>query len=283
LMVDTTRVVHASSFLRFISGGNLPSDARVAIVGAGQSAGEVVRYLLQRNDVTQISVVGHRHLFTQTDDNPFVNDLYTYPRSLDFLRLSEGEQMRLLADLRNTNFSAISKDVLREIYNLTFADRVRGRDRLRLFSYGEITSVDSTSSGLRLMIKSRDVPSPPITLEVDLLVCATGFRNTRHLALLNSVQPKTEDRDVSVSDCFEVMLGVAGSQRSVPCGPRIFLMNHSPESRGPTENTLAGLAERAALVGDALQSGRRGLMNNRTPISVRGALRHDSVIQPEEQ
>jgi L-ornithine N5-oxygenase len=78
--------------------------ARVAVVGAGQSAGEIACYPLRRPDVAEISAIGRRHLFTQTDNNPFVNDLHTYPGPLEFPGLPIEGRRRLLSDFRNTSF-----------------------------------------------------------------------------------------------------------------------------------------------------------------------------------
>lgn len=255
LAVDTDRVVHSNRFLHCVDEGRLKRDARVAVVGGGQSAGEIVRYLLRRPDVAEITVIGRRHLFTQTDDNPFVNDLYTYPRSLEFAGLPDEGRRRFLCDIKNTNFSSVTQDVLRDIYGLVFEDRTWGRDRLRLCSYTEIVSVGKNADGLRLEIKASG--HAPAICDFDLLVCATGFTNNRHLKLLRPLGLGAQDRDIPVNGSFEVELDFPARPRRGLTGPRLFLMNHSLRTRGPTEHTLAGLAERAGVVADALDAGYR--------------------------
>ncbi|RAZ71785.1 SidA/IucD/PvdA family monooxygenase [Mesorhizobium atlanticum] len=256
LAVDPGRVVHSNFFLSHANEGMINANARVAVVGSGQSAGEIVRFLLQHREVSEVVVVCRRHLFEQTDDNPFVNDFYTYPHSLKFAKLPPEDRNRFLTDTRNTNFSTVTKDVLKSIYDLRFEDQVCGRDRLRLFPYTEITAAKRVENSLRLHLRGIGSRQDLTTLEVDLLVCATGFSNRRHLSFLQPLQPRTEDAGLVIDESFEVGLGQTAELRRSGPRPRIFLMNHSFGLRGLTEHTLGGLAERAAVVAKALQNGR---------------------------
>ncbi|KUM25723.1 hypothetical protein AU467_25095 [Mesorhizobium loti] len=255
LAVDPGRVVHSNFFLSHANQGMINANARVAVVGSGQSAGEIVKFLLQHREVSEVVVVGRRHLFEQTDDNPFVNDFYTYPHSLKFAKLPPEDRNRFLTDTRNTNFSTVTKDVLKCIYDLRFEDQICGRDRLRLLPYTEITAARRVENSLRLHLRGIGSRQDLTTLEVDLLVCATGFSNRRHLSFLQPLQPRIEDAGLVIDESFEVgLVQTAELRRSGP-RPRVFLMNHSFGLRGPTEHTLGGLAERAAVVAKALQDG----------------------------
>ncbi|BCM17565.1 SidA/IucD/PvdA family monooxygenase [Mesorhizobium sp. J8] len=255
LAVDPGRVVHSNFFLSHANEGMINANARVAVVGSGQSAGEIVRFLLQHREVSEVIVVGRRRLFEQTDDNPFVNDFYTYPHSLKFAELPLEDRKRFLSDTRNTNFSTVTKDILKDIYDLRFEDQVCGRDRLKLFAYSEITAARPLENGLRLDLCGIGGGPAPTTVEIDLLVCATGFSNRRHLSFLQPLQPRMEDADVSVDESFEVGLDRMAELHRLGPSPRVFLMNHSFGLRGLTEHTLGGLAERAAVVAEALQDG----------------------------
>ncbi|RNJ42732.1 hypothetical protein B5V01_22210 [Mesorhizobium erdmanii] len=255
LAVDSGRVVHSNFFLSHANEGMINANARIAVVGSGQSAGEIVRFLLQHREVSEVIVVGRRHLFEQTDDNPFVNDFYTYPHSLKFAELPLEDRKRFLSDTRNTNFSTVTKDVLKSIYDLRFEDQACGRDRLRLFPYTEITAAKRLENGLRLDLRGIGGRPDSTTLEIELLVCATGFSNRRHLSFFQLLQPRMEDADVVVDESFEVGLDQMPESCFTGPRPRVFLVNHSFGLRGLTEHTLGGLAERAAVVAKALQDG----------------------------
>lgn len=253
LDIESPLVIHSNTFLLRMEKEQLRPEMRIAIVGSGQSAGEITRYLLQQQTVSEVIVIGRRHLFGQTDDNPFVNDIYTHPRALKFHSLPSERRKKFLSELRHTNFSTVTRDVLQDIYALAFKDRIYGRDRLKLYSHTEIAEVESLGHKLRLKLRSLDCAQERKSCEVDFLVCATGFSNTRPTALIKSLQPLMEEGKSVVNSSFEALLEREPNALCFSSKPRVFLMNHALDVHGPTEHTLAGLAERAAVVAKELQ------------------------------
>ncbi|MDJ0628808.1 MAG: SidA/IucD/PvdA family monooxygenase [Rhodobacter sp.] len=213
-------------------------DLRVAVVGAGQTAGELIQNLMRMENVSDILSLSRGFLFRQTDDNPFVNDLYTFNGMRKMRDDAPIRRRALMAELSNSNYAAVTSDILQDIYRLNFEDSLNDRQRLRLQSHSEVLEVSKVSEGLRLVI--RDGLGNRQVETVDLLVACTGFRNSRHLDLLAPLDLRLND---------DGQIAVNQNYRVEGTGPQsgIFLVNHATDT-ALAEHTLGGLAGRAELI-----------------------------------
>ncbi|PKE28616.1 hypothetical protein CWS43_21555 [Rahnella sp. AA] len=245
LLSESKQIIHSSQFLNRTSAKALSAESHVVIVGRGQSAGEIIRFLLEKTDVGKVSVISRDFLFKSTDANPFVNDIYTYPRAIDFFSYDIAGRKNMLSGLRNTNYATVTDDVLSAIYEQTFSDRIDQRQRLYLYPYSLIKAAEEQANKIAITLQQTQPDKTAVTITADLIVCATGFENTLHKSLINSLKPECIDDDLVVKDDFSVQFGA-------PASPDIFLINHSQAQHGPTEHTLAGISERGKVIGDAL-------------------------------
>jgi len=243
LLSESQQIIHSSQFLNKTSAEALSADSHVVIVGRGQSAGEIIRFLLEKTAVGKVSVISRDFLFKSTDANPFVNDIYTYPRARDFFSYDMAGRKNMLSGLRNTNYATVTDDVLSAIYEQTFTDRIDQRQRLYLYPYSLIEGVEEQTN--KIAVTLQQTQSEKTTMTADLIVCATGFENTLHKSLIRPLQPEYINDDLVVRDDFSVQFVSAASAD-------IFIINHSQAQHGPTEHTLAGISERGKVVGDAL-------------------------------
>ena len=76
-------------------------------------------------------------LFRQADDNPFVNELHTFNGVRSVRNLPLNRRRALMAELSDTNYSAVTSDILQNIYRMTFKKLLNDRSRLRLQSHSE--------------------------------------------------------------------------------------------------------------------------------------------------
>ncbi|MCW2107077.1 UNVERIFIED_ORG: lysine/ornithine N-monooxygenase [Rahnella aquatilis] len=245
LLSESQQIIHSSQFLNKTSAEALSTESHVVIVGRGQSAGEIIRFLLEKTAVGKVSVISRDFLFKSTDANPFVNDIYTYPRAMDFFSYDMVERKNMLSGLRNTNYATVTDDVLSAIYEQTFSDRIDQRQRLYLYPYSLIEGVEEQTNKIAVTLQQTQSEKITTTMMADLIVCATGFENTLHKSLIRPLQPEYINDDLVVRDDFSV-------QFVSPASADIFIINHSQAQHGPTEHTLAGISERGKVIGDAL-------------------------------
>ena len=103
-----------------------------AVVGAGQSAAEVVGHLHQRFADLPVHAVFSRYGYSPSDDTPFANRIFD-PEAVDaYYDAPQEFKDELMHYHRNTNYSAVDPDLIAELYRRFYAERVRGKPRLQI-------------------------------------------------------------------------------------------------------------------------------------------------------
>jgi len=148
---------------------------RVMVVGAGQSAAEAVAYLHRSFPETEVCAVFARYGYSPADDSPYANRIFD-PEAVGVYFNAPPEVKRMLFDYhRNTNYSAVDLDVIDALYQQEYQERVQGRRRLRILNASRLREVIPGPEGLEVGVEF--LPTGVVTtLEVDLLVYATGYR-----------------------------------------------------------------------------------------------------------
>lgn len=244
--IDHFRVFHSGELLPRTESAHFPPDGTYVVLGAGQSAGEVARYLLGRSRRARVHVISKGYLFRQIDDNPFVNDLYSDTSARQFFGLAEKVHRRRLSELMNTNYGVVDSTAIRDLYRLAFDRKVSGQGGLTLHSYSKLDRVEPLDTLLRVVIADLDGDSNESVEDVSAVVCATGYQNSRLRDLVGDLLPKADGcaKATELDEFFEVKL-----ER----GRGLFALNHGHSTHGLTEGTMTGLAHRAQRIGDRLE------------------------------
>jgi L-ornithine N5-oxygenase len=165
------RVVHFTDYLHAI--GTCPKDTPIAVVGASQSAVEILNDLLARG-YTAIRSIHRSFSYRLKDTSPFSDEVY-FPEFVDYYhQLAPAQRAQLDAQLRPTNYSSVDADVLDALYQRLYELRLCGKEPLRILRSTQIeeSSVSTDSIVLKLRELHTGVPSE---LQVGLVILATGF------------------------------------------------------------------------------------------------------------
>lgn len=167
------RVFHLTEYLSRIAQMSL-SGAHVAVVGASQSAVEILLDLMRRDEDVRISAVHRAYGFRLKDTSPFSNHVY-FPEFIDYFYESSPPSRRSLAkQLRPTNYSSADADVLHELYVRLYEERLDGRQRVTLRNNTDIDAVED--HGDRITLRTREIHRDELgELDVDAVILATGF------------------------------------------------------------------------------------------------------------
>lgn len=188
------RVWHSLDFLRRVE--DLPEDLtprRFVVVGAGQSAAEVVEYLHRRFESAEVCSVFARYGYAPSDDTPFANRIFD-PEAVDvYYAAGEAVKRQLFDYHRNTNYSVVDEDLIKELYRREYQEKVQGHQRLRVLNASRVVSVRPLAAGN----DGRDADGPAVQVEVeflptserttlaaDAIVYATGYQPADSLAVL---------------------------------------------------------------------------------------------------
>jgi L-ornithine N5-oxygenase len=170
------RIFHATRYLRGIRALEAKAVSRIAVVGGSQTAGEIVLDLVRRVPHGQILNFVRGFGYRLKDTSPFSEEAYL-PGFVDyFFRASEESKKQLMAELRGTNYSSADEDVVRDLYELIYEDRLDGRERISILSNREILAVDIGAEGIVLTSRERHTGETQIDA-VDAVILATGFRD----------------------------------------------------------------------------------------------------------
>lgn len=168
---DNTKVVHLTQYLDAIF--DLPKNSSVAVLGASQSAVEILLDLAGR-DVVDIHSVYRSYSIRLKDTSPFSDEVY-FPEYTDYYHGLNHENRTLLdKQTRQTNYSSCDGDILNELYVKIYEDKLRGGCRFNMHRNTEIESIESEGGKIRLLLNEKYLNEKK-SINVDLLVLATGF------------------------------------------------------------------------------------------------------------
>lgn len=171
---ESARLWHSHTLLNDLTTLNSTAPTRFAVVGAGQSAAEVVGYLHGAYPQAQVHAIFARYGYSVADDNPYANRIFDPSAVDDFYGADQPLRQRLLDYHRSTNYSAVDPQLLEDLYSREYSERVAGNRRLIMHNASEITGTQEYPDRVRLQI-SHLASHAQQTLDCDAVVYATGY------------------------------------------------------------------------------------------------------------
>lgn len=233
---ESVRCFHNHQFLFHLAEMPAPTHQRFVVVGAGQSAAEVVQYLHGKYPAAEVHNVFGRFGYSPADDSPYANRIFD-PGTVDELHAAPREERERLLELhRGTNYSVVDPDLIAEIYATEYRERVTGRRRLFMRRASEVVGVDETATGIEVQVRS-GLDGLTDTLVCDAVVLATGFAAAPVAPLLGDLAPadtplRHVDRDYRLPTSADV-------------GGGIYLQGGTEKTHGITASLLSNSAVRA--------------------------------------
>ncbi|RZU52380.1 L-ornithine N5-oxygenase [Krasilnikovia cinnamomea] len=170
------QAAHTSRFLPAIADLDRDFAGTLAVVGASQSAIEVILDLMGRFPAARIVNVMSGYGYRLKDTSPFSEEVY-FPEFVDYYyRASEDGKQRLRDLLRPTNYSAADRDVIDTLYLKMYEDELDGRQRVTMRGNRLITAAHQDGAGVTLDLTER-ITGEQEQLTVDRVVLATGYRD----------------------------------------------------------------------------------------------------------
>ncbi|MFD9678995.1 lysine N(6)-hydroxylase/L-ornithine N(5)-oxygenase family protein [Rhodococcus sp. NPDC059969] len=230
------RCFHNHQFLFHLQ--NLPElrHQRFVVLGAGQSAAEVVQYLHRHYPNAEVHSVFSRYGYSPADDSPYANRIFD-PSTVDELHAATPEQReRLLSLHKGTNYSVVDIELINELYTTEYQEIVRGKRRLFMRKASYITNVIEGQDGIDVSVRST-LDGVTDTLSCDAVVLATGFTPMPLREILGDLAPVGDSatevaRDYRLTTKPEVRAG-------------IYLQGGTEKTHGLTASLLSNVAVRA--------------------------------------
>jgi L-ornithine N5-oxygenase len=224
-----------------------PPPVRFAVVGAGQSAAEVTKYLHDNFPHAEVCGVFSRYGYSPSDDSPFANRVFD-PAAVDHYYGASPEVKQLILDYHaNTNYSVVDTDLIEELYRRTYQEKVLGTQRLRLFNVSRVVETIETEVGVRATVESLTTQEKTV-LDCDVLVYATGYRPNDPLRLLGDLSAschRDESGRPDVARDYRV-----NTDADLRAG--LYLQGNTEHSHGISSSLLSTTAVRAGQILDSI-------------------------------
>ncbi len=241
------RVWHSSEFLTRFAALN-PADLKnVAVVGAGQSAAEIAGFLHDALPHAQVSAVVPSYGYSIADDTPFANQVFD-PAAVDDYHFGTAQAKDAFWRYhKNTNYSVVDDEVIRDLFRRSYEEEVRGAKRLHLLNLTRVASVDRAGDAVKVTLDSLlDAERREVTF--DALVFATGYDTMEPTTLLGDLNRyclRDEAGRLVVERDYRI-----ATTPELPFG--IYLQGGTEHSHGLTSSLLSNLAVRSGEIADSI-------------------------------
>ncbi|MEU6291022.1 lysine N(6)-hydroxylase/L-ornithine N(5)-oxygenase family protein [Streptomyces sp. NPDC005047] len=241
------RVWHSSQFLSRFNAQS-PDDLKsVAVVGAGQSAAEITRFLHDALPHAQVCAIVPSYGYSVADDTPFANQVFDPAAVDDYYFGTDRGRDAFWRYHRNTNYSVVDADVIRDLHQRTYDEEVRGTRRLHFRNLTRVAEVERSGSTTRVVLRSL-LDDRTEDLSVDALVFATGYDGLDPVGLLGDFDRHFQ-RDAAGRHRLE------RDYRLVPaadltCG--VYLQGGTEHSHGLSSSLLSNIAIRSGEIADSI-------------------------------
>ncbi|WP_241050016.1 lysine N(6)-hydroxylase/L-ornithine N(5)-oxygenase family protein [Achromobacter xylosoxidans] len=236
---DDARVFHSSRYLDAMRGHG--DASRVAVIGAGQSAAEIFLDLHNRGGVA-VDLITRARAIKPSDDSPFVNEIFN-PEYTDYIyNHGKRERAALIQEFLNTNYAAPDLDLIQDIYQVLYRQKVTGEHKHRFLRRNEVRHVRATEQGITLTLDDLDRGTTD-TACYQAIVLATGYQRVTHQRLLASMSDYLGD--FSVDRDYRVQAGADFL-------PAIYLQGCCEPSHGLSDTLLSITSVRTAEISHAL-------------------------------
>lgn len=261
------RVWHSSEFLEKYRRMNPAELRRVAVVGAGQSAAEIARFLYDELPHAEVCAVLPSYGYSIADDTPFANQVFDAGAVDDYYFGTDQTRDAFWRYHRNTNYSVADDDVIRDLYRRAYDDKVQGARRLQVLNLTRVTGVKRAGAETRVSLQTGP-HAEMCELDVDALVCATGYSAMEPTSLLGDLDRHClRDKAGRYRVERDYRLVTAPELR---CG--IYIQGGTEHTHGLTSSLLSNLAVRSGEIAASLVSRCAGRQAERiVPAEVGGA------------
>ncbi|MGY5060940.1 lysine N(6)-hydroxylase/L-ornithine N(5)-oxygenase family protein [Streptomyces sp. 900105755] len=241
------RVWHSSEFLERYRQVDPRELRRVAVAGAGQSAAEITRFLYDELPHAQVCAIIPSYGYSVADDTPFANQIFD-PRAVDdYYFGTEQARDAFWRYHRNTNYSVVDDDVIRDLYRRWYDDDVRGISRLEFLNLTRVAGAQRVGSETHVSLQS-SLDAEVRELGFDALVCATGYDSMDPTGLLGDLDRlclRDKAGRYRVERDYRII-----TAPELRCG--IYLQGGTEHTHGLTSSLLSNIAVRSGEIAESI-------------------------------
>ncbi|KIZ14878.1 lysine N(6)-hydroxylase/L-ornithine N(5)-oxygenase family protein [Streptomyces natalensis] len=241
------RVWHSSEFLGRFGTCDRAALRRVAVVGAGQSAAEVVRFLYDTLPGAAVYAILPSYGYSIAENTPFANEVFDASAIDDFHGGSQRAKDAIWRYHRNTNYSVVDDEVINDLYQRAYDDEVSGNRRLEFINLSRVTGVKDIGDSTQVTVHSL-ASDQAAEFTVDLVVFATGYDAMAPGDLLGDLDAYcARDQDGSYVVERDYRLAT-----STPLNCGLYVQGGTEHTHGLSSSLLSNVAVRGGEIADSI-------------------------------
>jgi len=176
------------------------------VVGSGQSAAEIFQYLYEHYPNAEVTATMRRFAYQPADDSHFVNEIF-YSRMEDFFYdLPEAKRKPIIDAHLDTNFACVDLDLIEEIYDFLYQQKVAGETRAKITPFLELVGI--SDQGEKTVAHYRHIlEEKPVEIVADGVILGTGYERPGRHPLLETLEKHLEvdgEGNYQVERCYRL-------------------------------------------------------------------------------
>ena len=238
------RVIHSTEYSRRMADIDPAEPHRVVVVGAAESAAEMLWETYQRFPRAQCTMIIRSIGLDYYQTSKFTNELY-FPAYTDrFYAAPEQTREQVLQAMRRTNYAAVTPDMLDTLFRQIYLERLTGEQRLSMVTMVDVETAEMADGEIVLTLNNR-MRGGRDELRCDLVLLGTGFE-PRMPSLVRDLADACGVGDVRVSRNYRMI-----TPPDITAG--CYLQGTNEATHGMSDSLISVLAVRAGeIVNDLL-------------------------------
>jgi L-ornithine N5-monooxygenase len=238
------RVIHSTEYSRRMADIDPAEPHRVVVVGAAESAAEMLWETYQRFPRAQCTMIIRSIGLDYYQTSKFTNELY-FPAYTDkFYAAPEQTREQVLQAMRRTNYAAVTPDMLDTLFRQIYLERLTGEQRLSMVTMVDVETAEMADGEIVLTLNNR-MRGGRDELRCDLVLLGTGFE-PRMPSLVRDLADSCGVGDVRVSRNYRMI-----TPPDITAG--CYLQGTNEATHGMSDSLISVLAVRAGeIVNDLL-------------------------------
>jgi L-ornithine N5-oxygenase len=241
------RVIHSTEYSRRMADIDPQSPYRVVVVGAAESAAEMLWETYQRYPRAQCTMIIRSIGLDYYQTSKFTNELY-FPSYTDrFYAAPEQTREQVLEAMRRTNYAAVTPDMLDILFKQIYLEKLTGEQRLSMVTMVDVETAEMEDDEIVLTLNNR-MRGGRDELRCDLVLLGTGFE-PRMPSLVRDLADSCGIGDVRVSRNYRMI-----TPPDITAG--CYLQGTNEATHGMSDSLISVLAVRAGEIANDLLAHR---------------------------
>ncbi len=238
------RFVHSTEYSWRTADLDPESPHRIVVVGAAQSAAEMLWESHQRLPKAECAMVIRSVGLEYYQTSKFTNELYFPSFTDEFFSAAPEARRHVLHEMRQTNYAGVTPGMLDGLYRQMYLERLTGTQRLRMITMVDVTGARMEGDDVMLTLTNQ-MGRVTEELSCDLVLLGTGFEPAMP-TIIRNLAAEVGVAEIAVSRAYRMLTPPA-----VTAG--CYLQGTNEGSHGIADSLMSVLAIRAGeIVTDVL-------------------------------